>query len=554
MGEGVMKQISVLQYYSYRLMYRNVDKFNPIYYGGRLHQQYVIHAYIRVENQRLNYILHNQNKLRIESYQGLMDHISKSALNNPEMYQNQARLGNIFVLLSTFIGGPRHMQQLYHDAMAIVGKYGRPNLFITMTCNPGWIEIKRALKQFKYCKLESYDTPLLIVRIFHLKLKALLKEVLSGKIFGTIIAHVYTIEFQKRGLPHAHMLFTIKPDEKMKTPKQIDECISAEIPNEGPLKLKVLKHMLHGPHMEKSMCLDKSGKCSKLFPKRFLEETEMNERGYPLYRRRNNRGEGNIHNLTAVDNSMVVPYNPYLLMKYNCHINVEYCTSVTATKYIHKYIHKGHDRSKVCFIRDGDNIEKSEDEIHDEISSFVDSRYVGPTEAAWRLLEMPLSGHSHVICRLLVHLYLQHNVIYSEGEEGRALKKNVTALTSYFELNKKDPDARKILYIQEEVHTYRSIDTAKHRGIDQTDEDIELQYQIEYLNSLNFPGFPVHELKLKVGSIVMLIRNLSIRDGLCNGTRLQVDKLYKHLICGKIITGDNAGEITFLPRIKLDTG
>lgn len=101
------------------------------------------------------------------------------------------------------------MQQLYQDATAIVRKYGRPDLFITMTCNPRWPEINRELNKFNI-KLEIFDVPMLIVRIFHVKLKALIKEILNGTLFGTIIAYVYTIEFQKRGLPHAHMLFAIK--------------------------------------------------------------------------------------------------------------------------------------------------------------------------------------------------------------------------------------------------------------------------------------------------------------------------------------------------------
>uniref|UniRef100_A0AAF5DM37 ATP-dependent DNA helicase n=1 Tax=Strongyloides stercoralis TaxID=6248 RepID=A0AAF5DM37_STRER len=108
--------------------------------------------------------------------------------------------------------------------------------------------------------------------------------------------------------------------------------------------------------------------------------------------------------------------------------------------------------------------------------------------------------------------------------------------------------------IEGEAHTYLSIDVAKQRGVDQSDEDIQLEYQVEYLNSLSFNGFPVHKLKLKIGSTVMLLRNLSIKDGLCNGTRLQIVKLYKHLIAGKFITGNKKGEIAFIPRIKLDTG
>ncbi len=47
----------------------------------------------------------------------------------------------------------------------------------------------------------------------------------------------------------------------------------------------------------------------------------------------------------AFDNRWVVPYNPYLSLLFNCHINVEVCTFVTAVKYLYKYIYKGHDRA-----------------------------------------------------------------------------------------------------------------------------------------------------------------------------------------------------------------
>jgi hypothetical protein len=45
------------------------------------------------------------------------------------------------------------------------------------------------------------------------------------------------------------------------------------------------------------------------------------------------------------DNRWVVPYNPYLTMWYQCHINVEVCSSITAVKYLYKYVYKGHDRA-----------------------------------------------------------------------------------------------------------------------------------------------------------------------------------------------------------------
>ena len=62
-------------------------------------------------------------------------------------------------------------------------------------------------------------------------------------------------------------------------------------------------------------------------------------------------------------------------------------------------------------------------------------------------------------------------------------------------------------------------------------------YQADFLNSLEGYGLPPHILKVKIGSIVMLLRNLNLKMGLCNGTRLQVVETGKNLIRAKILTG-----------------
>ena len=75
-----------------------------------------------------------------------------------------------------------------------------------------------------------------------------------------------------------------------------------------------------------------------------------------------------------------------------------------------------------------------------------------------------------------------------------------------------------------------------------------------FQNFLRFPGLPVHKLEFKVGTILMLIRNLSINDGLCNGTRMKIIQLFKFNIKIEIITGTRSGNSVYISRIILDTG
>lgn len=104
-----------------------------------------------------------------------------------------------------------------------------------------------------------------------------------------------------------------------------------------------------------------------------------------------------------------------------------------------------------------------------------------------------------------------------------------------------------------EAKTYYSIDTATYQGVDKSDDNIYINFPVEILNSIR-EGLPPHELNLKIGAIVMLIRNLSITDGLCNGTRLKVTKLFQYNIEAEIITGEKIGNKVFIPRITLNTG
>lgn len=171
------------------------------------------------------------------------------------------------------------------------------------------------------------------------------------QVLGKVVAHMYTIEFQKRGLPHAHILLILDRADKPTTADDYDRLVCAELPDpdgnetEKLLHARVLRFMVHGPcgaSNAHSPCME-DGCCTKRFPKALRETTSADREGYPEYRRRARatpvqyRSKGRT---IPIDNRWVVPYNRALLLKYNCHINVEVCSTVTAVKYIHKYIYK----------------------------------------------------------------------------------------------------------------------------------------------------------------------------------------------------------------------
>lgn len=90
--------------------------------------------------------------------------------------------------------------------------------------------------------------------------------------------------------------------------------------------------------------------------------------------------------------------------------------------------------------------------------------------------------------------------------------------------------------------TFYSIDSVRD---DSNEEDVNLQtdYPVEFLNTFNPPGFPPHKLVLKEGCIAMLLRNLSLKKGLCNGTRMIVEGWQNNVLRVKIVTGSLKGSI-----------
>ena len=140
---------------------------------------------------------------------------------------------------------------------------------------------------------------------------------------------MYTVEFQKRGLPHAPFLIILDERFKILTPEAYDRFVSAQLPNptvNPHLYSLVTQHMIHGPWGKlnpTSPCM-KKGYCKFKYPKELAHETTKGKSSYPIYRRRNTGNYVEIRK-HLLNNSWVVPYNSFLLSKYNCHINVEIC-------------------------------------------------------------------------------------------------------------------------------------------------------------------------------------------------------------------------------------
>jgi len=108
-----------------------------------------------------------------------------------------------------------------------------------------------------------------------------------------------------------------------------------------------------------------NGQCKKYFPKSYSDTTKVDNDGFPVYRRCNT-GIYVEKNGFQCDNRYVIPYNEKLSLRYQAHINVEWCNHPGSIKYLFKYVHKGHDRVTMTVEpNDQDTAKKEKDEVKD---------------------------------------------------------------------------------------------------------------------------------------------------------------------------------------------
>jgi hypothetical protein len=129
-----------------------------------------------------------QSMYRCASYAAVYDQLHRDGCDN----SNLNNVGRPMILPSSFVGSPRFYHQLYLDAMALPCRYHKPDLFITITCNPNWPEIAAAVPAGSHWRFH----PDIVGRAFMMKFKSILAEITEDEIFGPVLAFVWRVEWQ----------------------------------------------------------------------------------------------------------------------------------------------------------------------------------------------------------------------------------------------------------------------------------------------------------------------------------------------------------------------
>jgi len=152
-----------------------------------------------------------QNEARYASFHALPSQQAKYRMGRKCAIEDQIHNGrNVedasqpMLLPSSFVGSAKWYHMLYLDALTLPQRYHCPDLFVTFTCNPKWPEIQREIPRGSNAR----DHPDIVARVFWIKFKSMMDDIVEHKIFGEVQGYVWRIEWQLRGLSHAHLLRT----------------------------------------------------------------------------------------------------------------------------------------------------------------------------------------------------------------------------------------------------------------------------------------------------------------------------------------------------------
>ncbi|GJS03997.1 ATP-dependent DNA helicase RRM3-like protein [Tanacetum coccineum] len=428
--------------------------------------------------------------------------------------------------------------------------------------------------------LKSEDRPDVMTRVFKMKLDSLMKDLNERHIFGRVKGAVYTIEFQKRGLPHCHILLWLDPEDKITTTAKIDKYISHEIPNknEDPKLYQIVTdHMMHGPcgadnpscpctYVAAGICMGKTWHVMAADVEN-VERIKQNKPDLQLSDiQKKNICLTYIEHMLLCNNkslknilNMPYPNNEYTMEGYNRLIYDE-------TSYKKDELRKQHQTMYGSFTSEQKGIYSTVMDVVDKNTGGMFFVYgyggTGKTylyktmSAALRsqgdivlngasrgitalLLEGGRTAHSRFaipinileesMCHIpadsdLAHLIRQANLIE------RAI------LAPTHEMVDMINECMMGLIPGEETLYESSYSVSLADDDTNFDESI---YTTDFLSGITMSGLPKHAIKLKIGTPVMLMKNIDQKAGLCNGTRLQLLRMGIKVIEAKIISDEN---------------
>ncbi|CAG8623720.1 23732_t:CDS:2, partial [Racocetra persica] len=173
------------------------------------------------------------------------------------------------------IEDPTDIYQELSDAIESTAN-DHPDIFGMMTANPNWKKIKSKLLS----RQTLVDRPNLVVRVFELKCRALLHDIKNNNILKKVLAYVYTIEFQKRGLLYMHFLMFLDRNAKIRELDDVNKIVCAEFPNQKSDLLlfdTIFYCMINGQCGScnlRAPCIENRD-CKKNYPKSFNNKTWM---------------------------------------------------------------------------------------------------------------------------------------------------------------------------------------------------------------------------------------------------------------------------------------
>jgi Helitron helicase-like domain at N-terminus len=187
--QGSQRRVTLWEWARHALMHRQSPSF--VQRCERLALEYYCDMFAQYEARvaAFHQLPRQQSLYRGASYRAVQDQFQRDGAE-----ARLADVGRPVVLPSTFVGSPRYYYQLYLDAMALPLRYHKPDLFITMTCNPFWPEISRAIPAGSHWRFH----PDIVGRVFMLKFAAVLHDITVSHIFGPVLAYVWRVEWQVR--------------------------------------------------------------------------------------------------------------------------------------------------------------------------------------------------------------------------------------------------------------------------------------------------------------------------------------------------------------------